>query len=220
MWSVGKAAECVGIVGPFSVVRDLFGYWNGLPGPESLLTQMRLLADKHVHLNLVRTSPLADIGGGRMDEALHRARIIHRQAGLGIGRVLRFEIVNSGFEIISKESKNDLWDRASIDNDGIDVFVAELVEGMESGWSPTPGSCDKGDDESGIALGFVDNDTSEVLGQALAHELGHYLGLDHVKVTPSNLMYWLIPNEAVLTPDQAAIMRDHCFVLNGCGLES
>lgn len=52
-------------------------------------------------------------------------------------------------------------------------------------------------------------------GYVLAHEVCHYLGLDHSS-SSSNLMFGTVPNGGNLTTGQGSDMRDHCFVRTGC----
>jgi hypothetical protein len=54
-------------------------------------------------------------------------------------------------------------------------------------------------------------------GQALAHEVGHYLGLSHVTSDATNLMFPTIPNGGLLTTTQGNTMRSHCFIENRYG---
>ena len=62
---------------------------------------------------------------------------------------------------------------------------------------------------------------SEQTARTIAHELGHYLTLEHRNDEPDNLMCQSgsassTRNSTVLTNDQGSDMRDHCMTHGGC----
>ena len=90
----------------------------------------------------------------------------------------------------------------------VDAFGVALINGETAGISPVDGSCDHDGCRSGIAFEWV----SAPRGQILAHELGHYWGLEH-DPRKGNLMY----EEAgvgyeELDVDQMSKIKTHCTV--------
>lgn len=96
----------------------------------------------------------------------------------------------------------------AVPNDAIDVFVVRLLAGPAAGLSPIGGPCDKGTPGmDGIVIELVPG----LSGAVMAHEVGHFLGLEHV-ADRANLMYPTVPNGGLLTAAQGAVARDHCAV--------
>lgn len=218
MASLRKAAQCIGIPANFRVVRDFFGYVTGAPKPLSLLTQIRLLQGKHIHLNLIRTATFKVEHLKRIDAAVQFARETYGAVGIGIGRVGRYRVPQGGYEIIMGwDVAPDLWESWSVNNDGIDAFFCFYLNGPESGRSPEPGSCDKDGKDSGLLVGVLDNlvMNQELLGYALAHEIGHFLDLSHDD-NKQNLMYKSVPNGAQLNGGQVGAIRLHCSMRGAC----
>ncbi len=220
MASLKKAAQCIGIAPDFRVVKDFFGYVTGAPKTLSLLTQMRLLQGKHIHLNIIRTANFKLAELKRIDAAIQFAREVYGPVGIGIGRISRFRVPQGGYEIIMDwDVALDLWDSWSADNDGIDAFFCFYLNGPESGRSPEPGSCDKDGKDSGLFVGVLDNlvKGQESLGHALAHEIGHFLDLAHDD-DQQNIMYKSVPNGAQLRGGQVGAIRLHCSMRGACQL--
>lgn len=219
MASLRTAAQCIGLSGQFSLIRDFYGYRTKVSVPLSLLTQLRLLQGKHVHLNLVRTAIFSLSQQKEIDFGLQTMRNIYAAVNVGIGRIQRF-FIPPGHEVIDGDSEaKDLWDEFSVPNASIDVFLVRVISGSSSGKSPTPGSCDKDSkNDSGCVIAVEDNTDGigVTLGQAIAHEVGHYLGLEHEEKLPENLMFTSILNGGKLYGGQGGVMVLHCSINGGC----
>jgi len=237
MVSLRSIAACIGVAGNFSVVRDFFGYATGVyghiplstdlstiteeeakidpsaPGELSLLTQVKLLEGPHIHLDIIRVGieDFATIDEQEIDVAVQMTRELYARVGLGIGRVLRWFLTTEqagGLTVIDTECEAfDLIDDWSAHGGGMDVFFVRDIDFGKGGGTPEK-------DPEGTVIGLSGNVST---GITLAHELGHYLGLDHVS-TKTNLMLgsgFPKPNYD-LTPTQAATMKSSGHVKSGC----
>lgn len=220
MASLKQMAVCIGLTDGFSVVRDFYGYITGAPQRLSLLKQIGLLKGKHLDINLIRVgiesfdnNDEADIDG-----AVQRMRDIYATVSLGVGRVTRWfittEDANGQDNIDNDGEAEDLTDDWTVDNNALDVFCVLTYAGDTAGLSAVKGDCDK--DGKGMTGSVIEMQTSpSILGLIIAHEVGHYLGLDHSS-NSTNLMFKSVPNEGQLTSGQGSTMRGHCFVRRGC----
>jgi len=234
MASLRKTANCLGLSGDISILRDFYGYRTGAPLQLSLLTQVRLLQGKHIHLNLIQTASFDAAQQKQIDLGLQGMRNIYAAVSLGVGRIQWF-VIPPGHEVIDGDGEfHDLINEFSVPNVGIDVFLVSLIIGDSGGLSPVNGSCDKdAKDDSGCVIGIGDNqDFGPFIGQALAHEVGHYLGLQHVielstirllnipesviDILDDNLMFPKVPNGGQLTGGQGGEMKLHCSMRAGC----
>src|SRR5688572_13937761 len=135
---------------------------------------------------------------------------------LGVGRVRRYFITdadaNNHENIGSDGEAEDLTNEWTVDNRALDIFFVLTYSGDAIGLSRVDGPCDK--DAKGMDGSVVAIETA-LTGAVLAHEAGHYLGLDHSD-DDNNLMFRSVPNGGNLTNNQGADMRDHCFVRSPC----
>ena len=92
----------------------------------------------------------------------------------------------------------------------VDVFVVAGTAGWMQGASPIRGTCQK----AGCVFvsGVVMQLSGATTGNVLAHEIGHYLGLDDREYDESNLMHYSVPNAGKLTYQQGKRMKTHCFI--------
>jgi hypothetical protein len=221
MASVRAAAQCINLGKQnFRIVRDFFGYQMGPPGSISLLTQLRRVQGRHVHMNFIRvgSDQFTEKDLQEIDQALNAARAIYAQVNLGIGRIKHFFITTAeadGAENIDNDNEaEELTNDWTVDNDALDIFFVLSYAGTTIGLSREDGPCDKdakGMDGSVVAI----EGESSVTGLVLAHEAGHYLGLSHSS-NSNNLMFVAVPNGGQLASSQGKDMRDHCFAHSSC----
>ena len=187
----------------------------------------------------VSTSPFED-ALIELDYCVYRIRNIYRPQGVGVGRVLHFVIDNAdadGMAVIAdSDEAEDLWRSFFVDNDGIDAFVVRSIAGTLLGFSPVGGDCDKGSRNDGLMAGGADN-VDEGLSRTFAHEIGHFLGLNHnhndlpagpcptTTTAQNNLMAQTgcvnttgqtLRGAVLLTGTQGNVMDDHCSIRAAC----
>ena len=249
MRSLTSTLDCIGVgTGRnVSVLRDLFGFFRGrLPDDPtgaavtvSLQAQLRALAGRHVHLNVISVGlDTLDATGQRdadnkIDYAIHRTRTIYATVSLGVGRVEHYAISaadSAGRDDLGSEGEaDDLSDEWSVPNDGIDAFVVRNISDTDFvGISPRPGDCDKGDKDDGLVAGEI-NRGAEAFSRTFAHEIGHYLNLPHnhgddcpdTTAEQNNLMAQTrcaisARTSVLLTGAQGTTMRGRCQTRSGC----
>jgi hypothetical protein len=218
--SLRGSASCIGVSGEFSVLSDFFGFLRGAPGEVSILTQMKRLKGRHVHMNFIRvgSDQFTDSDLEEIDSALQFTRDTYAQVNLGVGRIEHYVISTAeadGAENINNDDEaEELTNDWTVPNSALDIFWVLTYSGSTIGLSRVDGPCDKnakGMDGSVVAIEGAANTT----GFVLAHEAGHYLGLGHSS-SSTNLMFGTVPNGGNLTSGQGSNMRDHCFTKPGC----
>lgn len=258
--SVKAILGCIGVptAGPVSILGQMFGFSRARVPPDpdtsvtaqvSVLRLVRDLQGPHIHVNVIRvgfdtlSATDQDVGFRKLDYAIYRIRNIYRPAGLGVGRVEHYVIdaadSNGRDDIGSEDEADELSDEWSVPGSGIDAFVVRNISDTFVGISPVGGSCDKGDKDDGLVAGEINRD-DESFSRTFAHEIGHFLGLEHnhgggdnCENCPTttngrnNLMAQTrcadttcggggVRVAVLLTSGQGSDMRDHCSVRSGC----
>ena len=253
MASVRSLLDCMDIDtgGSNSVLRDFFGFIRARVPTDpdttviaevSMLQQAQALQSKHFHLNIIEVGfdLLADLDDARemIDYCTYRTRNIYRTRSLGLGRVLHWEISSAdadGYDNIGSQGEaRDLWEDWGVDNDGIDTFVTRTRstadDGPGLGLSPVDGDCDNGTSDDGNWGGDIATRSDDGLSRTFAHEIGHYLGLEHnhgdddcpsTTAGQNRLMAQTgcaisVRTSVNLTSGEGNTIRDHCRVRDGC----
>jgi hypothetical protein len=184
------------------------GGGGGTPAP---------LPVRQLDLNIIRVgiedftaADMADI-----DNAINVTRLMYAKVRINVRNVSFWNIslseAGANAIIDSQAEAEDLtWDW-TVPNDAHDVFVVRVMVDAD-GWSAIDGSCDKnvkGMTGSVVSLNGTRNNTANTF----AHEIGHYLGLDHIP-DPGNFIGGDGKSDsfAGIQAWQGAIMRRHCFV--------
>ncbi len=248
------AQNCLGVTGDFSLNTHVYGYHfrdddgsvfgtlsgsdtlpgSGAPTTRSLKRHLQAISGKATDLVIILVSHENDFSGvvtraqvTKAQYAIQVARDIYAQRALGI-RTIRWQripVADAGgyANIADRGEAEDLTDDWSSSGGGIDVFLVQSI-GDSGGWSNVDGPCSKesNSDLSGVVLELSSG--RRFTGVLLAHEVGHYLGLDHAN-SITNLMGVdsdddgvgeLSSNSTQLTNSQGTKMRSHCSVRGPC----
>ncbi len=238
MESVRASASCIGLTGTISVLRNFFGFWRGVVPPDptgvktsvSVRQQCQRLHQPHFHLNviLMGSDNFSDADHIELDYSIFKIRNIYAQVPIGVGRVLWWGIPASGADgldnLTSEDEFVELSERVHVYNNGIDIAIPDMVNlsgtGNVGGKSPRGGPCED-KDRKGMDSSVSGLFGSEQTARSFAHEIGHYLGLEHENGLPDNLMCQSFlatstRNSVGLYPGQGGVIRLHCLVKPGC----
>jgi hypothetical protein len=148
-------------------------------------------------------------------DSLRITREIYEQVDFTLGAVDFWIIRNAdagNYRVINSESEaEDLTQDWTVRNDKLDVFVVRAMIGAD-GWSAINGPCDKNAKGFNGAVVSLNGSTANA-GNTFAHEMGHYLGLEHV-ADENNF----IGNDGASDSNtgievwQYKTMRNHCSV--------
>jgi hypothetical protein len=247
MHTFRQHAACLGVSGDFSIMRNVFGFSRGTLPPDptgaivsvSMREQIAAIEGRHIHVNVIRVGfdaiASAAIAAAieRVDFAILRIRQIYAPAQLGVGRVLHWEITQTqaggADDIGSEDEADELWSSWDVPNNGVDVFITRTMSTTDFiGLSPVDGACDKDGKDDGLFGGRIDR-AADGVARTFAHEIGHYLGLEHnhgdncpASVSARNRLMAQTRcavsarTSTNLTSGEASTMRDHCIVRSGC----
>lgn len=244
--TVKQILGCIGVDtgGTVSVLRDGFGFIRArvptdpdttVTAQVSLLTQLRACQGESINLNVIRVgydalpAATADDDLEKLDYAVYKCRNVWAQASVGVARVQHWFIdqadANGRDDIGSADEQEALADEWSVPNNGIDAFVVRTISAGFIGRSPIDGACDKDSKDDGL-LGGDSTRSFDGLARTFAHEVGHYLTLEHnhggrpdcpsTTAGQNNLMAQTrcalsTRDSTLLTGGQSSDARGHCM---------
>ena len=229
MLSLRETAQCIGISGNFSLLRDFFGYQtvNFSSKDESLRTQLQLMQGKHINLDILLVG-LESLNSANtmdvIDSAISETRRIYEQVRIGVGRVEYYPISRQeaeGHDVITlfAEATTLASKFRGEHDDAIDLFIVREYLRQVAG-KIYAGQCwiIRCSKRQGCVMGMrtIDGPIGD-LGGLMAHELGHALNLRHRYADRyrNNLMF-INRSGTELTEEQGRTMRHDCFARNGC----
>lgn len=183
----------------------------------------------HIDVNVIILGidriPMAKIR--QLDRSLVVMKAILGARGPDIGTFTRFPLNSTqvgmgNLSLISSRAQaQQLTETIRVTNDGVDLFVAELMIMVPArvGMSVIRGSCDK-HARTGVRTPVVSLEgNADFSGNTFAHEMGHYLGLSHCGDRPeqcagdnANFMMENSNGNFSTTQAQSDIMKAHCAV--------
>jgi hypothetical protein len=240
MWSLRQAIQAGGLGdgGPVSLAGHVFGYRRArVPrAPDGTTTSMSLSAwaalrnKEKFNLNIIAVGSDSFTTGmwDEVDTLVHRMRQIYGRIDVGVQFVRHFGVLAAdanGLDVITTSDEvDDLRETWAVDNGAIDLLIPAGWDGSPSalngllGRSKVDGPCLGEKDDKGAAGAAVGLTGPLLSSRSAAHEIGHYLSLEHQQSLGANLMAQTMfadnPTwQAVgLFASQADDVRDHCLV--------
>jgi hypothetical protein len=207
----------------------------------SLLRQIDRLEGEKYDINIIRIGEdnFTNTDYLDLDYGIFKLRNIYNQEQVGIGKVEWWYLLSADADGLDSPNTEDELEEIThhwtVPNDALDVFVPANMNvpsngGQILGKSAVDGPCNKNaaGEMNGSVTGLwnnVANTASDQTARTLAHEIGHYLGLDHRNNSPTNLMCQsgsvisgggTIRTATNLTDSQGDDVKDHCFVEDSC----
>lgn len=226
--------HCLDETGTISVRGDLFGYiWGPINRDLRVLQHINRIRGQSINVCIFFVGHEPGFNGTfteaqaiTVQRSIDLMREIYAQAGLGV-RKIYWRYINEAdaapWLSVNAGGATDLTEAYSGPNDGIDVFWVQTVTDA-GGWSNSDGPCDKNDKGRTGAVLRASAANDDFTGVLLAHEVGHYLTLEHTN-TITNLMGADTNNDGIgeitansrdLTNNQANQMLGSCWVRSPC----
>jgi hypothetical protein len=177
-------------------------------------------------VNIIKVGNFGSQEGLDLYDAVDITRQIYERRDITFSGVRRWIIDDTragGFTILNDDPEfRDLLRGWSVPNDNIDVYVSHDFD-----WSTfngmagdIPGPSSKGGDKDGVAVektGYTSalgtrRLNTDVLSKLIGHELGHYLGLEHVSDANNLMLRNTGVRGPVMTYDQYQIMLPHGYI--------
>lgn len=218
---VRQLASCMGAEAPVSV-RGLFLRPPPLPGiPMSVRQRAEAPMQRKVDLNAICVGvELFDSDDGdELQEAIDHVREVFAQVDIGVGQVHYYGIplaeANGHEDIDDHGEMHALVEEFGAPGTAVDIFFVRSYAGDTVGRSPIGGTCDPGDAPNSGLVVAIDM-SAYITGHTLAHELAHYLGVEHSS-DQDNLMWKFVDTSgSELSRTQRTTMQQHCILRRGC----
>jgi hypothetical protein len=223
------ATDCRGASPPFAAKEDLFDYRFGTTRSLSVRDQLGRVRGQSFGVNVILVCRESfDAGDIRqVAGAVQEARDLFAQKGIGIREVEWYQVPKSeanghcgiGVGGPSHGEAKALTQDWTVDNDLMDLFVVQTVT-EKDGWSAIDGECDKQtggckSQMSGSVLELFEPTTT--MGILMAHELGHYFGLEHTSRTNNFMNGTVSPSHTNITTAQSEVIKHKdCFTTEAC----
>ena len=173
--------------------------------------------------NIIRVGPFQVGDRAGLAQAANHGSSIYRQINLTANRVENNWMMTGDtapWESIDNAEADDLFGHASVNNDGVDLFIIRDFTGG-TGASFTPGDCTKGGTHDGVVMDRRYDGSGNLywrgMGQTMAHEFGHYFGLPHTAQDAAHDFHVMHP---VFREDRTFFewseyykAKDHCLIL-------
>jgi len=174
------------------------------------------------NLNIIRVGNLQSGDRTGLRNMANHASSIYQQINLTMNRLENNWRVTgnvSAWDVVDSNEVDDLFQYASVNNDGLDLFIVRDYTGG-TGASFEPGDCQKGGNRDGIIMDRRYDGSGNLywrgMGQTLAHESGHYFGLPHTPNNATNDFRVMHPSfredRTVFVWDEYYDAYDHCFI--------
>lgn len=217
------AMNCLGVTPSFSVLNDIFGYFFHPGQSLSLKRQLELCRGKGLNINMILVGDDDfDWDDWRKTQyAIQFMREIYANVNLGV-RKIRWQVIHSAnagaFATINSSAEaHDLTDDWNGPNGNhLDVFVVRSMTHAD-GVSAVEGPCSKDDKDEMTGSVVSLNGSDDNAGNTFAHEIAHYLSLEHVADVNN-----FIGNDGASNANtgvfnwQGNDMKNHCYVKDVC----